>query len=164
MTLGIIIITCLILLGVALMMAEIFLLPGITIAGFAGGILMIASITYAFYYMGSTAGYITIGANIAIGITTFIFLIKSNTLDRIALKTDIESKVDQSELSQLHVGERGIAISRLNPIGKAEFKELIVEAKSFTGEFIDTEEAIEIVKIEPTNVLVIPVNKEENQI
>jgi len=160
MTLGIIIIVCLILLGVALLMAEIFLLPGITVAGFAGGLLMIGSIVYAFYYMDAPAGYITIGANIIVSIIAFIFLIKSNTLDRIALKTDIESKVDQPEIQHLTIGDQGIALSRINPIGKAEFGNIIVEAKSITGEFIDVEEQIEIVKIEKTNVHVKHVVKE----
>lgn len=154
MVLSIIIIVCLILLGVALMMAEIFLLPGITIAGFAGGLLMIGSVVYAFAYMGSASGYVSIVANVIVFGIVLVFLIKSKALDRIALKTDIESTVDQSDLQQLRVGERGIAISRLNPIGKAEFGEIIVEAKSFSGEFIDNETKIEIVKIDNSNVLV----------
>jgi len=164
MTLGIIIIACLILLGVALMMAEIFLLPGITIAGFAGGILMIGSIVYAFQYMGAYTGYITVGANVVIFGLVFIFLVKSKTLDRIALNTNIDAKVDQAEIKQLQVGQTGIALSRLNPIGKAEFGEFIVEAKSFTGEFIDVQEPVEIVRIDSYNVLVQPVIQKENNI
>ncbi|MDU1905545.1 MAG: nodulation efficiency protein D (NfeD) [Dysgonomonas sp.] len=161
MALGIIIIICLILLGVALMMAEIFLLPGITVAGFAGGILMIGSIVYAFYYMTPTAGYITIGANIVIGIGTFFYLIKSNTLDKIALTTDIDSKVDQPEVKNLSLGDKGIAISRINPIGKAEFGDNIVEVKSFTGEFIDVEEKLIIMRIENTNIWVQTIHENE---
>lgn len=159
MTLEIIIIICLIVLGVALLMAEIFLLPGITVAGFGGGIMLIGSIVYAFYYLGETAGYITIGANVIIGIGAFLFLIKSKTLDHIALKTDIEAKVDQPEIAKLSVGQKGITISRLNPIGKAEFEgQYIVEAKSITGEYIDEQEEVEIIKLDNTSVLVQPTN------
>lgn len=154
MTIGIIIIVCLILLGVTLLMAEIFLLPGITVAGFAGGIFMIGSIVYAFYYLNTTAGYITIAANILVSAVAFVFLIKSGTMERIALKTDIVSKVEQPEIAQLNTGDKGIALSRINPIGKAEFGNIIVEAKSVTGEFIDVDKKIEIVKVEKTNVLV----------
>lgn len=154
MALGIIIIISLILLGVALIMAEIFLLPGISIAGFAGGIFMVGSIVYAFYYMNSTTGYITIVANIIICSFAFLYLIKSNALDRIALKTDIESKVDQSDLLQLKEGQKGTTLSRLNPIGKGIFGDIAIEVKSFSGEFIDTEQAIVIVKIDGNNVLV----------
>ncbi len=163
MTLEIIIIIALILIGVALMMAEIFLLPGITIAGFAGGLLMIASIAYAFYYIGPEAGYITIGANIILTAGAFVFLIKSNAMERISLKKDIDSVVDQPELHTLHAGDKGIAASRLNPIGKAEFGDTIVEAKSFTGEFIDVGEPVEIIKVEKSNVSVQPLHEIENQ-
>lgn len=162
MTLEIIIIVVLILIGVALMMAEIFLLPGITIAGIAGGLLMISSVVYAFHYIGNTAGYITIGTNIVLAAGAFMFLIKSKSLDRISLHTNIESVVDQSELKSLQIGDKGVAISRLNPIGKAEFGETIVEAKSFTGEFIDSDEIIEIVKIGKSNVQVQPCQNTEN--
>ena len=98
MTVEIIIIACLIIIGVALMLAEIFLLPGITIAGIAGGVAMVGSIVYAFYYVGPTTGYITIVANAVVGIGAFIFVIKSNALDHIALKTDIEGVVEQPEI------------------------------------------------------------------
>jgi len=163
MTLEIIIIVVLILIGVALMMAEIFLLPGITIAGIAGGLLMIASVVYAFHYIDNTAGYITIGANVVLTAGAFVFLVKSKSLDRISLKANIDSVVDQPELQTLHVGDKGITISRLNPIGKAEFGETIVEAKSFSGEFIDNGESIEIVKVGKTNVLVQPFHEIENK-
>ncbi|SHF64261.1 NfeD family protein [Dysgonomonas macrotermitis] len=155
MTVEIIIIVCLILVGVALLLAEIFLLPGITVAGIAGGVMMVGSIVYAFYYVGPTTGYITIAANIVIGVGAFIFVIKSNALDHIALKTDIESVVEQPEIQKLSVGQKGIALSRLNPIGKVEFNdESTVEAKSVTGEFIDAGEWVEIVHIDKSSVLV----------
>lgn len=163
MTLEIVIIIGLILIGVALMMAEIFLLPGITIAGIVGGLLMIASVVYAFHNIGSEAGYITLGANIVLTAGAFVFLIKSNALDHISLKKNIDSVVDQPELHVLQVGDRGVAISRLNPIGKAEFDDKIVEAKSFTGEFIDVDEPVEIIKVEKTNVLVQPLHEIDNQ-
>lgn len=161
MTIEIIIVVCLILLGIALLMAEIFLLPGITVAGVGGAIMLIGSIVYAFYYMGNTAGYITIGANIIVGAGSFIFLIKSKTMDRIALDTDIDATVEQPEIAHLVIGQKGITLSRLNPIGKAEFdNQYIVEAKSVTGEFIDTDQEVEIVKIEKNSVLVQSTNQE----
>lgn len=164
MAIEIIIIIFLILLGVGLFLAEVFLLPGITIAGIAGGVMLIGSIAYAFYYMGETAGYITIVANIVITAAAFIFIMKSNALNHIALKTDIEATVDQTEIKQLQEGQTGVALSRLNPIGKAEFdNQYIVEVKSVTGEFIDEGENVQIVKIEKSSVMVQPVHQNKNQ-
>ncbi|GAB6012008.1 NfeD family protein [Viscerimonas tarda] len=148
------IIVFLVVLGVALLLAEIFLLPGITVAGFAGALSLTGGIVYAFIYMGNTAGFITIVSSIALFAASFAFLIKSNAMSHIALKTDIDATVDQTELNQMTIGDEGQTISRLNPIGKAEFNGITVEAKSITGEFIDESEAVVIVKIEGSNVLV----------
>jgi len=158
MVLEIAIIVFLVILGVALLMAEIFLLPGITIAGIAGVISLIGGVVYAFMYIGDTAGFITIAVSaVACGVA-FVYLIKSNAMTRIALNTDIEAKVDQSELNHIKVGDKGECISRLNPIGKAEFNGVIVEAKSANGEFIDAGETVQVVKVESYNVLVDLVN------
>jgi len=154
MAIEIIIVIFLVVLGIALILAEIFLLPGISIAGFAGGLSLLGGIVYAFVYIGNTAGFITVGASTIIGVGSFVYLIKSDAMSRIALKTDIDATVDQSELKLIREGETGKAISRLNPIGKAEFGSTIVEAKSFDGEFIDDGEIIEVVKVTPSNVLV----------
>ena len=154
MTIDIIIVVFLLLLGVALLLAEVFLLPGITIAGFAGGLSLIGGIIYSFMYLGNTAGVISIGASTVIGVGAFVYLIKSNAMNRIALETDIDAKVDQSDLKQLQVGGRGKTLSRLNPIGKAEFDGVTVEAKSYNGEFIDNDIEVEIIKIDSSNVLV----------
>lgn len=158
MTIEIIIVIFLILLGIALLLAEIFFLPGVTIAGFAGGLSLLGGIVYAFVYLGNTAGFITIGLSTVLGVGSFVYLIKSDTMDRIALKTDIEATVDQTELKQLQIGDKGKSVSRLNPIGKAQFGNIVVEAKSVNGEFIDENLLIEIVKIESSNVLVQTIN------
>lgn len=159
MAIDIIILLILVLLGLVLIMLEIFLLPGITIAGIAGGIILIGAIVYAFYYIGENAGYITILSSAILGVAAFIFLIKSKTLDHIALKTDITSKVDQSDKLQIKEGDKGVTLSRINPIGKAEFEnQLVIEVKSFTGEFIDTEVNIEVVKTDSSSILVQPCN------
>lgn len=154
MAIEIIIVIFLIVLGIALLMAEIFFLPGITIAGFAGSLSLLGGVVYAFVYIGNTAGFVTIGGSVVLGLGSFIYLIKSNTMSRIALNTDIDATVDQSELKQLKIGDTGYTLSRLNPIGKAQFGDVMVEAKSLNGEYIDEDIAVRIVKIESYNVLV----------
>ncbi|MDR1808991.1 MAG: hypothetical protein LBR34_01115 [Prevotella sp.] len=154
MALEIVIVIFLALLGIALLLAEIFFLPGITVAGIAGALSLAGGIIYAFAYLGSVGGFMTVIASIVLFAAAFAYLIKSNVMADIGLKTDIEATVDQTELLQLKVGDEGQAVSRLNPIGKAEFNGLGVEAKSVTGEYINEGEPIVIVKIDTCNVLV----------
>lgn len=155
MTFEILIVVALILLGILFMLAEIFLLPGISIAGIAGAIFLIGGIVYSYLFIGSIAGNITLAATaIAMG-ASFFLLLKSKSLRRISLETNIESKVDNSDLAKIIVGDTGIALSRLNPTGKVMVNELIVEGKSYNGEFIDEDEKIEVIRIDTYQIQVV---------
>jgi len=149
------IVVALILVGILFMLAEIFLLPGISVAGIAGAIFLIGGIVYSYLFIGSTAGNITLAASaIAMG-ASFFLLLKSKSLRRISLETNIESKVDNSDLAKIIVGDTGIALSRLNPTGKVMVNELIVEGKSYNGEFIDEDEKIEVIRIDTYQIQVV---------
>lgn len=154
MTLHIIVVISVILLGILFMLIEIFLLPGISIAGIAGAIFIVGGIIYSYMFIGSTAGNITLaGSAIALG-ASFAWLLKSKSLRRISLETNIENSVDNSNLLNINVGDTGTTISRLNPIGKVFVNDVEAEGKSFDGEFIEEDTEIEIVKVETYNVLV----------
>lgn len=154
MTFDLIIIIAVVLLGVVFMLIEIFLLPGISIAGIAGAIFLIGGIIYAYIFQGSTVGNITLaGAAVLLG-GSFFWLLKSKSLRKISLETNIEGKVDNSNLQKTAVGDSGVALSRLNPIGKVMVNNVTMEGKSFDGEFIDEDTEIEVVKVETYNVLV----------
>ncbi len=56
MTLDLIIVIAVIALGVLFMLIEIFLLPGISIAGIAGAIFLIGGIVYAYIFLGDQCG------------------------------------------------------------------------------------------------------------
>lgn len=154
MTLHIIVVIAVILLGILFMMIEIFLLPGISIAGIAGAIFIVGGITYSYMFIGSTAGNITLAASaVAMG-GSFVGLLKSKSLRKISLDTNIENTVDNSNLLKISVGDTGSTISRLNPIGKVLVNDVEAEGKSFDGEFIEEDTEIEVVKVETYNVLV----------
>jgi len=151
MDIVIVIVLCII--GILLILAEIFLIPGLTITAVAGAAFSIGGIYYAFQYLGTRAGIITLLSVIAaIGIA-FIYLVKSKALDVIALKTDIDSTVAAKELTGISEGDKGITISRLNPIGKVRVNNITMEAKTFSG-FIDENTEITVVKVFPTQLIV----------
>jgi membrane-bound ClpP family serine protease len=103
--------------------------------------------------MGSTGGIITLLSVAAIIGIAFVYLIKSKALDRIALKSNINSTVAAKELPEISAGDTGISISRLNPMGKVRINDITMEAKTL-GEFIDENTQIKVIKVSPTQLIV----------
>ena len=65
----------------------------------------------------------------------------------------MDGKVDVLKGIALSVGDKGITVSRLAPIGKVRFGTEVVEAKSEDG-FIDQAVEVEIVEVSTFGVLV----------
>lgn len=160
MTFNLIIVALVILLGIIFLLAEIFLLPGMTISGIAGLIFLVGGIAYAYMYIGTLAGNLTLIISAFLILGSFLYFIKSKSLRRISLKTNIDSKVDTSDLKKINVGDEGITQSRLNPIGKVFINDLTVEAKSINGEMINEDTEVIVNKVEWSNILV---SKKETQ-
>ena len=154
MTFDLIIVTLVILLGIIFLLAEIFLLPGITISGIAGFIFLVGGIAYAYMYMGTMAGNMTLIISAFLIMGSFLYFIKSKSLRRISLTTNIDAKVDTSDLKKINVGDVGITQSRLNPMGKVFINDLTVEAKSIDGQMIDEETEVVVNKVDWANILV----------
>lgn len=143
------------LLGIIFFLLEIFFLPGISVGGVAGVLFVGASIWYAFSHLGPTAGLITIaGGVVAMGFAIWAF-VRSKALDKMSLHAEVDGKVDALKNSHLSVGEIGVTVSRLAPIGKVRFGTEVVEAKSVDG-FIDQSVAVEIVEVSIYGVVVRP--------
>ena len=140
------------LIGVSLILVEIFLLPGTTLAGFAGAGFMAGAAWIAFSYVGSMAGWITIFAMTAILLPAIVVFIKLGIMDKTSLKAEIDGKVETKE-NFAEVGQVGIAYSRLAPIGNADFSGKIVEVKSVEG-MIQAGTPIEVVSVGKQEILV----------
>lgn len=140
--------------GIVFFLAELFLLPGVSIAGVAGTVLLAASVYYAYSHIGSTAGHLTLtGGIVLFGIAVWIFM-RSKTLDKMSLKTEIDGKNDPLADVVINVGDFGITSSRLAPMGKVKVNGHIVEAKT-NDDFIDQGVEVEVVEVMKTNILVI---------
>jgi membrane-bound ClpP family serine protease len=84
----------LVLAGVALLLMEMFLLPGFGIAGISGFACLIGAVVVAWLLLGKLAGYITLAACVLFsGVAIWGFL-RSNALDKMALDTKIDSQVE----------------------------------------------------------------------
>ena len=144
--------------GVALVVAEIFLIPGMGFAGIFGFLSLAASVTMAYVYISPLAGHITLCAAIVIAAVCSVVFLRGKTLEKMALKTDIAGKVDLLSGLDVKVGDVVKTCSRLAPMGKVRIGSTEVEAKSM-GEFIDPEKPVSIEKIEGNMLIVKPVDK-----
>ena len=92
MLLDIAIIVFLMVAAILLILAEIFLLPGITLAGIGGAIFAIGGVVFA-YTVGIWVGHLTLSLSIITFGIIFAWLLRSRSFNKIALKTDIDSKL-----------------------------------------------------------------------
>lgn len=145
-TMETLIIIGLILAGLLLFIVEVFLIPGISLAGIASAASLIYAVYFAFANMGMQAGFITlaVAAVGVIGVT--IWFMRSKTVDRLSLKKTLDYRPDPLEGSNLQVGDKGTAITRLTLIGNADINGHIIEVQSADG-FIDERSRIEISRI-----------------
>ncbi|HLP05203.1 MAG TPA: NfeD family protein [Paludibacter sp.] len=147
------IIIVLLLLGVVFLLLELFLVPGVSLAGIAATLFIGGAIVYAYSQLGPSAGNLTLlGSVFLVGATIWAFL-RSKMLERFALKTNIEGKVEPLHEVEIKVGDKGVASSRLAPMGKVKVNGHVVEAKT-NSEFIDQGVEIVVLQVMNTNVLV----------
>lgn len=129
----ILIIIVLIVAAVILFLVELFVIPGISIAGILAGGCIIYANYYAFAYLGVTGGFVTLAVSAVACIGSLVLFMRSKTLDKLALNKDITSKVDRTAEDRVKVGDTGVAVTRLALIGNAEIDGNIVEVKSMDG-------------------------------
>ncbi|MCF8259087.1 MAG: NfeD family protein [Flavobacteriales bacterium] len=136
----------LLLLGILLILLEIVFVPGTTIVGIGGGILLVIGI-YMAYGIGGNIGHISLFSSLMIVLLALGVMLKAKTWQRLALKDTVSGRSPANVVEgQLKEGERGVTIGRLNPMGKATFGDAIVEVHT-TGEIIGQETEIEVVKV-----------------
>ena len=91
-----ILVVLLVLAGVALLLMEMFLLPGFGIAGVSGFACLIGAVIVAWLCIGRLAGYITLAACVVLsGVAIWGFL-RSNALDKMALDSKIDGHVEMA--------------------------------------------------------------------
>lgn len=147
-------IVTLILFGLILLVIEILILPGISIAGIGAVLFFIGAIITAYLTSGSFAGIITLLVSLIASIITTYFSLKSKTWKRMSLETRIDSKANNEEsLSKIKIGDTGRTVSRLAPVGNVMINDFIVEAQS-TGEYINVNTEIKVVKIENSKIII----------
>jgi membrane-bound ClpP family serine protease len=143
----------LIFLGVVFLLLEVLVIPGTTVAGIIGFAMIFVGLWQSYASKGIMEGHITLGSTLVVTAVTLYFSFKAGTWKKMALKTSIDSKMDQLEGIMIKEGDLGNTVSRLAPSGKALINNEIVEVHTF-GEFIDQEVEITVISVKDNKIFV----------
>lgn len=147
-------ITLLILLGLLLFLAELVLLPGITVAAVGAFCCLVGAVTWAFVGGGMFMGFIVLAVVVVMLVLLTILFLRPRTWNRFALKTNIESQVQPVEIEkQVEVGVQGITLTRLAPMGKVQIDGQIFEAKSLDS-YIDPRQEVIVIGYDNATLVV----------
>lgn len=147
------ILSCLLVIGLLLVLTEIIFVPGTTIVGVLGIVFSALGVIYSFIYFGGDTGWLILGSTILVNLVVLILGFRSGMWDRFALKETMISRSYDDRLLGLEVGQQGKTISDLKPYGKAEFGNKIYEVKSESG-FISPNTIIYIEKLETNRIII----------
>jgi membrane-bound ClpP family serine protease len=151
------IVISLLIIGLILLVVEVIFIPGTTVVGILGIIFSITGVIICYRHFGNHIGfYVLLSTLVATGGALF-YSFKSGTWERFSLKESNQGKVNEGMTASLAVGDEGLSISALRPVGKAEFKNGIFEVKTL-GEYVEPQMRIKIIEISIQHVIVEPIN------
>ena len=144
----------LIIAGLLLLAAELVLIPGFGVAGILGIASLVGSCWVAFTQVSTTAGIITLIANILLAIISTIMVLRSKTWKKLSLGTNIDAKVDTTPVEKgISIGDKGTTITRLAPGGKVMLGTNILEAFS-RDTIIESGVEIEVCEVQGNKIFV----------
>jgi membrane-bound ClpP family serine protease len=153
-----IIILSLLLIGLALIVIELVFIPGTTVVGLLGLIFAGAGVVIGYQHFGSDTGfYILIGTSVAT-LAALFYSFRSGAWSRFSNKSSMDGKVNEGITGGLSIGDEGITVSTLRPIGKAEFHSKTFEVKTL-GQYVEAGKAIRIIQIHLNDIVVEPFNQ-----
>jgi len=143
--------------GLGLMIVELIFIPGTTVVGIIGFVIYGYGIYLSFQSFGAPVGWsvLSVTAIITIGFT--VYSLKTNAWQRFALKEVNKGKVNEDILNDLEVGQEGVTISAIKPIGNAEFIDRQFEVRS-EGNYIEENIPVRVIKIDNKRIFVEKIN------
>lgn len=134
-------------LGIFLLVVEVFLLPGTTVAGILGLVVMIAGVALSYSNLGMAAGHLSLVISLVISGVLFIIAYKTLNSKGVALDDQLTGKMNTLDKDfDLIVGNIGMAYGDIKPMGKAIFNHKIYNVRT-NGEFISDNMSIKIIDI-----------------
>ena len=147
----------LLILGLALVIVEVIFVPGTTVVGVIGVIFAGTGVLFTFREYGSETGYYVLLGSSAVTAMALYFSFKSNAWSHFANKSAITSKVNEGLNATLQLGDEGVAVSSLKPMGTVQFKGGRFEVRTL-GDYVNVGTKVKIVHVEPNQIIVKPLN------
>lgn len=147
-------IVLLIVFGLLFLVAELVLLPGVSIGAVLSLVCYGSSIYLAYRDYGPVTGTLVVLVILVLSLVATVISLRAKTWQRFSLKQKINSSsMPTTPEQELTVGDRGTTLSRLSPMGKIEVGGKIYEAKSLDA-YVDPRREVEVVGFENFSVIV----------
>jgi len=139
----------LILIGLALIVAEVYLIPGMNIAGIVGVGLVLFGLGYAFTASGWVAGLSVLVGTLAAGGLLFLLLWRSGAWRQFVLATSLkDTAADRPGAYRArYLGKEGVAVTPLRPVGIVEVEGERIEAAT-EGQYIAAGSRVRVVAMD----------------
>ncbi len=147
------VIAVLIVVGLLFLLLEILVVPGTTVVGITGFILIAVGIWQSYAVYGASTGHFVLLISFVLTAIALALALRSKTWKRVMLDTEIDGKANTFPEESVKVGDTGKAISRIVPIGKALINDQYYEVKS-DGEFIDQGTDLIVTKVDRNKIYV----------
>ena len=148
--------------GLALIVLEVFVIPGFGVAGILGLMLMLGSVFYTFFQNTDDISVALLWLSISIITTSVlaifatIFLPKSSPFQRLALSTVMSADLGYHSTGadfQSFLGKTGVALTPLRPAGTAKIDNKRLDVVTF-GDFIAQNTPIRVLEVEGSKISV----------
>ncbi len=143
--------------GIILLVIELVFVPGTTVLGIVGFVMLIGGVYISFAKFGQVTGGWVLAGTALISILAVVYSLRSGTWKKLVLRSSMDSKVNENEKLALQVGLKGVAISDLRPIGTAEFLEKTYEVQT-QGNYLVAGTPITISALSNNKIIVEPIS------
>lgn len=146
-------IIALILIGLVLVILEIFFVPGTTVVGIAGVILAGVGIYLAYQHFGNETGWYFLLGTLGATAVALYFSFRTKAWARFANKSAVAGRVNEDVSIAVQIGDEGVAVSTLKPYGKAQFGDEVYEVKSL-GDYVNVGTRLEVIQLQGSQIIV----------
>lgn len=145
----------LIVFGIILIVLEILIIPGF-IVGIIGGIFIISGLLWTASVFGNQAAIITGVISLLLLIVTIWTAFKTGVWRKFSLQNKLEGRVNEIDASTIKIGDNGVAVSGLRPMGTVRINGIKFQA-STEGRIVPPNYPVTIIRIEGDRLIVEPI-------